>query len=117
MGITIAMKVKTRGGLINLRNEDGVICTVLKTATEAVEVLYEQEKLSIEWAILDLIYVFGYGENEIKEVEIIKYWLGETRPQSDPEPTGVDQLEAGSDIRVLPKRKRRKVSNKKSISS
>ena len=79
---TIALEVRTKGGLIT-KTVDGSTFTRLHTPTTLVEVLYDQEKDSVEWAILELLYVFNYVSEEIDYIKIIKSWKNESDIKSD----------------------------------
>lgn len=65
-----------------------------------VEVLYDVEKLSIEWIILELAFEYQYL-NTIKEIEILKYWDGELQSRIIAESNGLRNESARSDNRVL----------------
>ena len=66
-----------------------------------VEVLFDQQKLSIEWVILELAFEYDY-KDKIKEIEIINYWNGdELQSRIIAESSGLRDEQARSDNGVL----------------
>ena len=80
-----------------------------------VEVLYDVEKVSIEWCILELSDSFGYRDN-IKEANIINSWNGaEVQSRIVAESAGIRDESAGSNLRVVSEYHNLEESDKKSL--
>ena len=80
-----------------------------------VEVLYDVEKVSIEWCILELSDSFRYRDN-IKEIEIINYWDGdEVQSRIAARSTAIRDESARSNLRVVSEYHNLEESDKKSF--
>ena len=65
-----------------------------------VEVLYEVERLSIEWIILELAFIYDYKDT-ISSIEILKHWDGELQSRIITESNGLCDESSRDDNRVL----------------
>lgn len=79
---TIALEVRTKGGLIT-KTINEVTFTRLQSPSTFVEVLYDQKINSVEWALLELLDIFYYVPQEISHIAIIKSWKNDNNTQSD----------------------------------